>query len=51
VVAPGLLLQRITTAEPDASQLEVAIAALQAALEPGEEGAVMTPGISTTGEA
>lgn len=51
VVAPGLLLQRITTAEPDASQLEVAIAALQAALEPGEEGTVETVGGSMTGVA
>lgn len=51
VVAPGLLLQRITTAEPDASQLEVAIAALQAALEPGAEGTVETVGGSITGVA
>lgn len=35
VVAPGLWLQKITTAEPDAGQLEVAIAALQAALATG----------------
>jgi uncharacterized protein YqhQ len=48
VVAPGLLLQKITTAEPDAAQLEVAIAALQAALEPeadataGSESAILT---------
>jgi uncharacterized protein YqhQ len=35
VVAPGLWLQKITTAEPDAGQLEVAIAALQAALVTG----------------
>ncbi len=32
-VAPGLWLQRITTKEPDDSQIEVAIAALKAALE------------------
>jgi uncharacterized protein YqhQ len=32
IVAPGLWLQRITTQEPDDSQLEVAIAALTAAL-------------------
>lgn len=51
VVAPGLLLQRITTAEPDASQLEVAIAALQAALEPGEEGVNETVGEPITGVA
>ncbi len=31
--APGLALQRITTKEPDANQLEVAICALKAALE------------------
>ncbi|HEX9006975.1 MAG TPA: DUF1385 domain-containing protein, partial [Bacteroidota bacterium] len=31
-VAPGLWLQRITTSEPDGSQLEVAVAALCAAL-------------------
>ncbi len=51
VVAPGLLLQRVTTAEPDASQLEVAIAALQAALEPGEEGVTETVVGSTAGVA
>jgi uncharacterized protein YqhQ len=32
VVAPGLWLQRITTREPDAAQLEVAIVALRSAL-------------------
>jgi len=32
VVAPGLWLQRITTKEPDESQLEVAVAALRCAL-------------------
>ena len=32
LTAPGLGLQRITTSQPDAEQLEVAIAALQAAL-------------------
>jgi uncharacterized protein YqhQ len=32
IIAPGLWLQRITTREPDASQLEVALAALRAAL-------------------
>ncbi|NOY76931.1 MAG: DUF1385 domain-containing protein [Calditrichaeota bacterium] len=36
LVAPGLWLQRITTKEPDGSQLEVAFAALKAALEPNE---------------
>ena len=30
--APGLWMQRITTKEPDASQLEVAITALKGAL-------------------
>jgi uncharacterized protein YqhQ len=34
VVAPGLWLQRITTREPDRGQVEVALAALQAALAP-----------------
>ena len=32
LIAPGLGLQRITTSQPDAEQLEVSIAALQAAL-------------------
>lgn len=32
LIAPGLALQRITTSEPDDQQIEVAIAALQAAL-------------------
>lgn len=32
VLAPGLLLQRLTTREPDESQLEVAIASLKAVL-------------------
>ena len=33
LVAPGMLLQRITTKEPDAQQVEVAMRALEAALE------------------
>jgi len=33
VIAPGLALQRLTTREPDESQLAVAIAALRAVLE------------------
>jgi uncharacterized protein YqhQ len=33
-IGPGLLLQKITTNEPDDSQLEVAMAALRAALVP-----------------
>jgi uncharacterized protein YqhQ len=36
--APGLWIQRLSTAEPDEKQLEVAIAALKAA-QPKEEGA------------
>jgi len=36
LVAPGLWLQRITTKEPDGLQLEVAFAALKAALEPND---------------
>jgi len=32
LIAPGLWLQRLTTREPDAAQLEVALVALQAAL-------------------
>lgn len=36
VLAPGLLLQRLTTREPDVKQLEVAIAALKAVVDPGE---------------
>lgn len=34
---PGLMLQRITTQEPDASQLEVAIASLKCVLQTEEE--------------
>jgi uncharacterized protein YqhQ len=40
IVAPGLWLQRITTKEPDESQLEVALAALRCAL--GEDRASET---------
>ena len=40
VVAPGLWLQRITTREPDAAQLEVAAAALRAALNMEEQPAL-----------
>jgi uncharacterized protein YqhQ len=36
-VAPGFWLQRITTREPDDSQIEVALAALRAALKQDEE--------------
>jgi len=41
VVAPGLWLQNITTREPDAGQLEVALVALRAAL--GRECALLSP--------
>ncbi len=37
MVAPGLLLQRLTTREPDDAQLEVALAALKGVLESGQE--------------
>ncbi len=37
VLAPGLLLQKLTTREPDLEQLEVAIAALTAVVDP-EQG-------------
>jgi uncharacterized protein YqhQ len=33
IILPGLLLQRLTTGEPDDQQLEVAISALKAALD------------------
>jgi len=33
LLAPGMALQRLTTREPDASQVEVAIAALKRVLE------------------
>ncbi|MCX6733604.1 MAG: DUF1385 domain-containing protein [Candidatus Peregrinibacteria bacterium] len=38
LVAPGLLLQRITTQEPDDSQLEVALRALEATIELEQTG-------------
>jgi len=37
-IAPGLWLQKITTSRPDDDQLEVAMAALRAALTPEAEG-------------
>lgn len=37
LLAPGLALQRLTTREPDAGQLEVALAALAGVIDPGEE--------------
>lgn len=36
-IAPGLWLQKLTTREPDDSQVEVAISALKAVLEEGED--------------
>jgi uncharacterized protein YqhQ len=41
IVAPGLWLQKITTKEPDGSELEVALEALRAAL--GEETEAPAP--------
>jgi uncharacterized protein YqhQ len=38
LIWPGLMLQRITTNEPDDAQLEVAMAALRAVLAPEEAG-------------
>lgn len=48
MVAPGLWLQRITTKEPDESQLEVAVAALRCALGMDEERTAIpaTPEVS-----
>lgn len=37
MTAPGLWLQRLTTKEPDRGQLEVALSALKAVLEPDQE--------------
>lgn len=37
LTVPGMLLQQMTTREPDDSQLEVALAALSSVLESGEE--------------
>lgn len=37
LIAPGLLLQKLTTREPDDQQLEVALAALKGVLESGQE--------------
>jgi len=39
VMSPGLLLQKLTTRQPDESQLEVAITALEAAMEQPEAAA------------
>lgn len=51
IVAPGLWLQKITTAEPDTGQLEVAIAALEAALSAGETPGVQAADTPVTGAA
>ena len=37
IIAPGLWLQRLTTREPDDSQLEVAIASIKVALSEEEQ--------------
>ncbi|WP_088227186.1 DUF1385 domain-containing protein [Desulfosporosinus sp. FKB] len=37
LIVPGLLLQKLTTREPDDSQLEVALAALKGVLDSGQE--------------
>lgn len=43
VLMPGLALQSLTTREPDDDQLEVAIAALLAVLEPADPAGTTTP--------
>lgn len=43
LMAPGLWVQKLTTREPDDSQLEVALAALQAVLVPGGKEAPVQP--------
>lgn len=37
LLVPGLALQKLTTREPDAGQLEVALAALAGVIDPGED--------------
>jgi uncharacterized protein YqhQ len=49
LLAPGLLLQRLTTREPDDDMIEVAIAALERVLE--EEGQPLTAEIPTSSAA
>jgi uncharacterized protein YqhQ len=46
IVAPGLLLQSLTTRYPDESQMEVAIASMQELLE--REGDTPQPSVATT---
>ncbi len=43
IIAPGLWLQRITTREPDEMQIEVALAALKAAIGIEETNEIPTP--------
>ena len=43
ILAPGLFLQALTTGEPDDKQLEVAIAAMNKAIEIDEAGEAATP--------
>lgn len=40
ISAPGMLIQRITTSEPDEKQIECAIAAMKAVIPDGEEGEI-----------
>ncbi len=47
---PGMCLQRLTTAEPTSSQLEVAIVALYLSLEQGERARVTVPDFVMEGE-
>jgi len=39
IIFPGMLIQRMTTKEPDGAQIEIAVAALEKALEQDEEAA------------
>ena len=39
IIFPGMLIQRITTKEPDDAQIEIAVAALEKALEQDEPAA------------
>jgi uncharacterized protein YqhQ len=52
MIWPGLLLQRLTTREPDRGQLEVAIDSLERVLAFGREkgpGAALSPGLEAAG--
>ncbi len=46
VMGPGLLLQRMTTRQPDDAQVEVAISAMNGALEADRETAAVSPAAS-----